>query len=679
MEQRFKKEGLHYEPVDGNYGQDEQSYIVYNPSLDQMHSIGKDFGQESVVYGENGNHQIHYTTGPNVGHYHPTVAGQNINYFATKPKNYWTEIPGSRGFFNINVDWNTKHPVQPPPKKDAMIVKKHYDIAADLQKSWPKDEAENQANTQAHNQLHARARRQGHEVVDAAALVAPPKISTVLENRVFQREFWESLNAAAPGGLVKTDPAPDGFALVPIHLVVPPEGKDGNHPDSILPGDKKSKKIKSQDDNKIKDNSKAAASNKEKRKDAADQSDNYFWTDLMQGITAGPLAKNLPLAQAPALHNTVEGFMGGLKSLPKGSPARGKLITQHMNHAPFLTALNAHPQGKQVHAMLMTHLNSQANAGFKPGASVAMAKAWPKDEAENQENIAHHLVRQDHAQESGKVLTHTNAKMSQKGEKLKFATPTGTRLNHGYAEAQGANSAVRVAHLQSILPDLRHGTIEPHPHPRDEEGFWSDVSADAEVYRGNDRSDGPIKDRETYKNRFPTGGDFSHIFAHLTGLKKSWPKDEAENQANINAHLVTQDHLQEKGKPLRHNTAKLAAQGEKLKFVGPDVADHPDRLKLNPGYAEAQGSNSKARVEHINSVQPYSRTGVIEPWPSKHDHDDFWGDTSRDAGIEPDMGLADKPSPHALKRIDAHKNVFDDPSQHSFEHIFAHLTGNKKA
>ncbi len=63
------------------------------------------------------------------------------------------------------------------------------------------------------------------------------------------------------------------------------------------------------------------------------------------------------------LHDTVEGFMGGLKALPKGSAERGKFITAHVNHGPFLHALNQHPQGKQIHTMLMGHLNSKANAG----------------------------------------------------------------------------------------------------------------------------------------------------------------------------------------------------------------------------------------------------------------------------------------------------------------------------
>lgn len=78
---------------------------------------------------------------------------------------------------------------------------------------------------------------------------------------------------------------------------------------------------------------------------------------------------------SPPLHDTVEGFMGGLKALPKGSPERGKFITTHMNHGPFLTALQAHPQGQQMHSMLTGHLNSTANAGLKPGKTQTVVKS----------------------------------------------------------------------------------------------------------------------------------------------------------------------------------------------------------------------------------------------------------------------------------------------------------------
>jgi len=88
------------------------------------------------------------------------------------------------------------------------------------------------------------------------------------------------------------------------------------------------------------------------------------------------LQKNLPSqAPAPAMHNTVEGFMGALKAMPKGDPSRGKHITSHMNHAPFLTALASHPQGKQIHSMLTAHLNSTANAGLKPGSTQVTVKS----------------------------------------------------------------------------------------------------------------------------------------------------------------------------------------------------------------------------------------------------------------------------------------------------------------
>lgn len=80
---------------------------------------------------------------------------------------------------------------------------------------------------------------------------------------------------------------------------------------------------------------------------------------------------------APALHNTVEGFMGNLKTLPKGGPDRGKFITAHMNHGPFLQALQQHPQGKQVHAMLTNHLNGVANAGPKAPMQVTAKSEAP--------------------------------------------------------------------------------------------------------------------------------------------------------------------------------------------------------------------------------------------------------------------------------------------------------------
>lgn len=90
--------------------------------------------------------------------------------------------------------------------------------------------------------------------------------------------------------------------------------------------------------------------------------DQAYWAGV--GRAAG-IQKSDPLAPKPQLHSSAESFMAALKGIPKGSSERGKFITQHMSHAPFISALQAHPQGKQIHQMLMGFLNSTANAGPK--------------------------------------------------------------------------------------------------------------------------------------------------------------------------------------------------------------------------------------------------------------------------------------------------------------------------
>lgn len=90
------------------------------------------------------------------------------------------------------------------------------------------------------------------------------------------------------------------------------------------------------------------------------------------------------------MHTTVEGFMTQLKTMPKVGPERGKFITSHMNHGPFLATLQAHPQGKQIHGVLTQFLNSKANAGIGVGAH-AVAKAV------NFAHVINHLKQYDNS------------------------------------------------------------------------------------------------------------------------------------------------------------------------------------------------------------------------------------------------------------------------------------------
>lgn len=97
------------------------------------------------------------------------------------------------------------------------------------------------------------------------------------------------------------------------------------------------------------------------------------------GVTRAPAAQPAAPAAAPAAGAPVDhvgNFMATLKTLPREGPARGKHITQAMSNPQFIGALQTHPQGKQIHAMLTNHLNSTANAGPKAPMQVT-AKSEP--------------------------------------------------------------------------------------------------------------------------------------------------------------------------------------------------------------------------------------------------------------------------------------------------------------
>ncbi len=107
LEGHFQKMGLKYEKTHGSYGGPEESYVVHGPTREQMHQLGHAFGQEAIVYSQNGNHELHYTHGENKGKYHPSFPG--VNYHGnTQPEDYYTHLPG-HGYFTLNFNFDKLH------------------------------------------------------------------------------------------------------------------------------------------------------------------------------------------------------------------------------------------------------------------------------------------------------------------------------------------------------------------------------------------------------------------------------------------------------------------------------------------------------------------------------------------------------------------------------------------
>ena len=107
LKARLNEMGLKYQETQGKYGKPENSFIVINPHKQQLYQLGKELGQESVIYGENGQHQLLYTNGPNDGHFHPSQ--DKFNYDVKAPKDLYTVVP-SKGFFSIHFAWDKLHP-----------------------------------------------------------------------------------------------------------------------------------------------------------------------------------------------------------------------------------------------------------------------------------------------------------------------------------------------------------------------------------------------------------------------------------------------------------------------------------------------------------------------------------------------------------------------------------------
>lgn len=110
LERDLQGMGAKFHRVKGHYGGPENSYLIHGLDQSQMVELGKKYGQEAVIHGENGAHKLIYTHGPNAGQYHPMVGHEQWAKEQGPPEDYWTEAPGG-GYFRLNFDFNQAHPL----------------------------------------------------------------------------------------------------------------------------------------------------------------------------------------------------------------------------------------------------------------------------------------------------------------------------------------------------------------------------------------------------------------------------------------------------------------------------------------------------------------------------------------------------------------------------------------
>lgn len=158
--------GLQAEATVGKYEVPEASYIIHNPTVDQMQHLGKMFGQESVIHSENGVHKLIYTNGEKTGKYVQNQPEEPITRFETAPEDFFTHVPG-HGHFRINFDWNQLHDLAPVAKSEfdpsEPIEGEVVDLRTDYEKTVTKSDSTFKLNPRAY--YHVTDRQSAHEIM----------------------------------------------------------------------------------------------------------------------------------------------------------------------------------------------------------------------------------------------------------------------------------------------------------------------------------------------------------------------------------------------------------------------------------------------------------------------------------------------------------------------------------
>jgi hypothetical protein len=101
----LKQKGYQVESMDGHYGHPERSILVHNPSKNaarHLFNLASDLGQESSIYSDGYNHELHFHHGENAGKH---AKGQGTAIHKKPPEDmYSTMADGTCFTHQINAD-----------------------------------------------------------------------------------------------------------------------------------------------------------------------------------------------------------------------------------------------------------------------------------------------------------------------------------------------------------------------------------------------------------------------------------------------------------------------------------------------------------------------------------------------------------------------------------------------
>lgn len=192
-----------HQETDGKYELPERTALIDHPTREQMFELGHHFGQESVIYGENGQHELIYTNGPNAGRWVRGIPERYKLFPLDKPpKDYYTLIP-DKGYARLDFDWNNFQ----EPKLTGAAAEKAAQIRAEHeQKAVNKSEQIKPA----HNLLQVGQESEGSNSVADEKEYTIPEVRLALAKAMKERvqNYAEEMRQLRSRELQKSEEAP---------------------------------------------------------------------------------------------------------------------------------------------------------------------------------------------------------------------------------------------------------------------------------------------------------------------------------------------------------------------------------------------------------------------------------------------------------------------------------------
>lgn len=113
----LKRKGYDADDIKGKYGDEERAIIVHNPSkhsIKHLFKLAANLGQESSIYSNGYDHELHYHGGPNASKHNK---GQGTNFHKQVPKDFYSTLSDGTTFTH-NIDSDNFH------DSDSSLVKR---------------------------------------------------------------------------------------------------------------------------------------------------------------------------------------------------------------------------------------------------------------------------------------------------------------------------------------------------------------------------------------------------------------------------------------------------------------------------------------------------------------------------------------------------------------------------